>query len=115
MAFYVVLHHPDDRSPTRWSNEWERGSQDRIRTITTTAEIARDAQSARQVFVHRCGFGNDAPAIVSETRVAGALAIDPGKRGSDYLVTFETVRTMRAIPRVNPDRGTNSYVADAPE
>lgn len=52
MAFYVVLHHPDDRSPTRWSNEWVRGTTDQVRTITTTAKIAEDAQAARHVFVH---------------------------------------------------------------
>ncbi len=115
MAFYVVLHHPDDRSPTQWSNEWAPGTKDRIRTITTTAKIAEDAQASGTVFVHRCGFGNDAPAVVCEARVAGVLPIEPKKRKSDCIVTFETLRTPRAVPPASPDRGTNSYVADAPK
>ena len=115
MAFYVVLHHPDDRSPTQWSNEWERGSKDRIKTITTTAKIAEDAQAARAVFVHRCGFGNDSPAVVCEARVLSVMPIDPKKRNSDCIVGFETLRTLRAVPPASPDRGTNSYVADAPK
>lgn len=102
MAFYVVLHHPDDRSPTHWRNQWEGGSKDRIKTITTTAKIAEDAQASGTVFVHRCGFGNDAPSIVCEARVTGVMPIDPKKRKSDCIVSFETLRTMRAVPAPVP-------------
>jgi hypothetical protein len=113
MAFFVVLHHPQDRSPTRWSNEWERGSLNRIRTITTTAKIAEDAQAAGRVFVHRCAYGTEPAAVVCEARVVGVAALD-SKRGADCLVSFETVRTMNAIPPVSPERGVNSYVAGEP-
>lgn len=113
MAYFVVLHHPNDRSPTRWSNEWERGSQNRIRTITTTAKIAEDAQAAGRVFVHRCGHGHDPAAIVCEARVVAVTPLE-SKRGADCLVTFETVRTMSAVPPVSPERGMNSYAASEP-
>jgi hypothetical protein len=88
MAFYVVLHHPDDRSPSRWSNDWARGSRRRIKTITTNAKIAEDAEAAGSVYVHRCGFGDDAPMIVCEAKVISVVQIDGRKRTSDCLVTL---------------------------
>lgn len=113
MAFFVVLHHPHDRSPTRWSNEWERGSVNRIRAITTTARIAEDAQAAGRVFVHRCAHGAEPAAVVCEARVVTVTPLE-SKRGADCLVTFETVRTLNAVPPLSPERGMNSYVARDP-
>jgi len=110
MAFYIVLHHPDDRSVTRWSNEWETGSSDRIRTITTTTKIAREAEKAVKVYVHRCGFTGIPPAVVCEAKVLGVVPIDR----ASCLVRFETVRTMQVTPTVSPGAGQNSYLADKP-
>lgn len=115
LACFIVLHHPKDPSPTRWGNHWEPGSTDRIHTITTSAEIATEARGAGRVYVHRCGYGTDAPAIVCEARVVSAVPLDFNKRKSDWMVTFETVRTMRAVPSMTPARGTNNYTADAPK
>jgi len=109
VAFYVVLHHPANPHQP-WANAWEQGSTDRIQAITTTAAIGHRAEAEGRVFVHRCGFGADAPAIVAEARVVSATAID---RGTWYL-TFETIKTMRSEPPLAPARGTNSYEAGEP-
>ena len=47
---------------------------------------------------------------------ARVVAVTPleSKRGADCLVTFETVRTLNAVPPVSPERGMNSYVAGDP-
>lgn len=110
MPLYVVLHHPDDRRPSRWSNVWEPGTRDRIASITTTPVIARVALDEGRVFVHHCGHGDAPPTIVCEARVLSAAPVDR----STWLVGFETTRTLRAVPPVSPAPGQNSYVAEAP-
>ena len=51
--------------------------------------------------------------MVCEARVVAVTPLE-SKRGADCLVTFETVRTLNAVPPVSPERGMNSYVARDP-
>lgn len=115
MALYLVLHHPRDPRPIRWANAWEPGSPSRVRAITTTAKVAHDVEEEGAAYIHRCAFERDPAAIVAEVRFESAAAIDPGRKGSDYLVQFTTIRTMNAAPPQSPGPGTNSYVAEAPD
>jgi hypothetical protein len=115
VALYLVLHHPRDPRPSRWANAWEPGSATRVRAITTTAKIAHDAEDEGVAYIHRCAFEREAATIVAEVRFESAVAIDPDRKGSDYLVQFTTVRTMNAVPPQSPGPGTNSYVDDAPK
>ncbi len=114
MALYLVLHHPRDPRPSRWSNAWEPGSTTRVRAITTTAKIAGDAGEAGAAYIHRCAFDREPAAIVAEVRFESAVAIDPGRKGSDYLVHFTTTRAMASAPPQSPGPGTNSYIDEAP-
>ena len=110
MPLFVVLHHPDDRRPSRWSNAWEPGTRDRVVSITTTPVIARATMEEGHVFVHRCGYDCAPPAIVCEAKVLDGTPLDR----STWLVRFKTIRTLRAVPPVSPAPGQNSYVAEAP-
>lgn len=111
MPLYVVLHHPADRRPSRWSNAWEPGRPDRIASITTTPAIAQAAQDEGHVFVHRCGHGDAPPTIVCEARVLDAAPVDR----HTWLVRLETIRSLQATPPTSPSPGQNSYVAEAPD
>lgn len=114
MALYLVLHHPHDPRPSRWTNAWEPGSTTRVQAITTTAKVARDTEDEGVAFVHRCAFDSEPAAIVAEVRFEAAVAIDPHRKGSDHLVTFTTIRTMHAEPPRAPGHGTNSYFDEPP-
>lgn len=107
MALYVVLHHRLD--PVQpWANAWL--DDERIDAIQTTLAIARAAEAAGGVFVHRCAWGSKPAQIVCEARVLSVQVIDR----SSALVRFAPTRTMSAPPPITVSRGQSSYNAPAP-
>ncbi len=69
MALHIVVHHRRDRSQP-WANDWQ--DDQRLKTITTTAEIGRFCENAKgknaRVFVHRCAWSSKAPTICCWTK-----------------------------------------------
>jgi hypothetical protein len=106
MALYVVVHHRN-ASEQPWSNAWT--DDDRLRAITTTAEIGRMCSDARsrgeEVFVHRCAYGD--PIICCAATVCRVAAISK----SDAYVEFAAARIVGARPTIHPIEGQNSYEA----
>ena len=110
MAFYVVVHHRRDPYQP-WANTWL--DDDRLKVISTTAEIAARCDQAQrsneQVFVHRCAWLGG-PAVVCCSVAVKAARYDE-KLG---WVEFADSKVLGHSPRHQPGRGENSYDADPP-
>jgi hypothetical protein len=105
MALYLVLHHPEDRRPTQWTNVWEPGSRSRICSITTPTEVATDARSRSSVFIHRCSYAGEPAAIACEARVTSVQPLD----ARTSLVHFDVIRRLETPPPRSADYQKNSY------
>jgi hypothetical protein len=108
MALYVVLHHRgDERRP--WVNAWI--DDDLVEAITTTKEIgARCLKSkarGERVFVHRCGWGGNAPVVSCSAEVEDVDSIDR----STVLVRFREATAVHGEPPITPNEGQNFYEA----
>jgi YD repeat-containing protein len=113
MAFYIVVHHPDDPDPTKWANDWDDDGL--LRAITTPRGVANRCVLARdrieRIFVHRCAWGG-APAVIRcSVEVSEINDIDK----TSALVRFSSAKLVGAEPSVLPQQGQNSYDADPPE
>ncbi len=109
MPLYIVVRHP--RQPDQcWSNQWDPDNRG-LRAFTTPNSVASEARAVGRVYVHRCGFGSDAPAIVCEAEVTAVHAMDR----RDSLVQLRVLRTLDAVPPLSPGQGQNLYRAPAPE
>ena len=112
MAFYIVVHHPDDPDPTKWANEWDGGGL--LRTITTPRSVANRCRLARdrreRIFVHRCAWGGINATIRRSVEVSDVNDIDR----STALVRFSDPKLLDAEPSVFPQQGQNSYDAAPP-
>lgn len=106
MALYIVVHHRSDQSQP-WCNAWIDDNQ--IQAIQTTVEIGQMCERAMRnggrIFVHRCGWGECAPAICCSAKVESVDAID--RRTT--LVIFDDPVTLNDQPTFAPGRGQNCY------
>ncbi len=110
MALFLVVHHRRDRDQP-WVNHWD--GNDRLRSITTTAEVAARCghakHKAERVYVHRCGWAGGVPVVC-----CSVLVQDAGRDDGIGWVRFTEQMALRAEPTVHPIRGQNSYEAEAP-
>ena len=103
-AFYIVVRHRADPSQ-RYANDWRDART--LVAFTTPKKVAKHAVESGTIFVHRCGFGEHAPAVVCEARVLSAMPID----SRESLVQLEPLRIFEASPPATPQRGQNFYWA----
>ena len=112
MAFYIVVHHPDDPSPTRWANDWD--DEGLLRAITTPRVVAARCSLARdqgeRLFVHRCAWGGVPPIICCSVQVSEIQNIDR----DTALVRFSEAKCVDAEPLMPAHQGQNSYDAPPP-
>ena len=106
MPLYVVVHHrSDERQP--WINAWLNDQL--IEAIQTTKEIGRLCFQAKkrgeQLFVHRCGWQENAPVICCSAKVEDVAEIDK----STSLVRFADQISLNLAPPRTPARGQNFY------
>ena len=106
MALYLVVHHRRDADQP-WQNAWL--DDHRLQAIQTTTQIGRLCAAAQEagerVFVHRCGWGGEAPLICCTVLVARVSQL-PGRSS---LVEVVEPTALGCPPSLQPGRGQNWY------
>jgi len=108
MTLYIVLHHKDAKQA--WANEWDKGSNSIIKTITTDTKVAnlclQAAANHEMVFVHRCTHGEIKSSICCKALVDNVSK----SRRNRYIVKFKNQEEISQRPEHTPQIGENCYV-----
>src|SRR5690349_3614661 len=107
MALYVVVRHPKNTHPKWTGNVWT--SDDLLRSIVTTPEVAEQCRNADIVYVHRCGWKPDGGKYVEPVICCSAKTATITGPAHKPMVVFKDVQRIGLPVKRRLFGPTNSY------